>query len=417
MPIRHPLADKVARVPASKSITNRELVLSALARGVSRLEVGPLDPGDDVRAMRSAVAALGYAVEAGGRERIVVSGSERAPGVDAVLDAAEAGTVARFGLALAALGAGTVRVDGSPRLRERPLAGLVRALRALGASVDRDSLPLSIRGPLAGGAVTVAVNESSQFASALLLVAPRLPKGLRLRVAGHLVSGPFLELTVSSLAARGVRVVRPGPREFVIAPQLVKARTLHVGGDATAASYAAAAAAILGGSVTIPGVEAREGHADQGDVRVFDLLARMGCAVHRAPGRVTVRRQGALQGITANVGDCSDVFPTLAVVAAFARSATELLGIGHTRKQESDRIATVVAGLAAMGARVEGYADAIRIEPATLQGAAIESAGDHRIAMAFSIAGLQVPGVSVEGADSVKKTFPGFYEMLEEFAR
>ncbi len=414
MPLRHPLIDKVVRVPASKSITNRELVLSAIAGGRSRLEIGPLDPGDDVRAMRTAVAALGYAVDSTDRERIVVTGSERAPGLEAQVDAAEGGTVARFALALAALGGGSVRIDGSTRLRQRPLAPLVVALRELGASVAGDALPLVVRGPLTGGDATVAVSESSQFASALLLVAPRLPKGLHLFLRGHAVSAPFIELTVASLEARGVRVERPGSREFVVRPQRVKARTVRVPSDATAASYAAAAAAVLGGSVTVPGVEARDGHADQGDVRVFDLLERMGCAVHRAPGRVTVRRDGALQGVTANVGDCSDVFPTLAVVAAFAASGTELFGIGHTRNQESDRIAAVVAGMRAIGARAEGYADAIRIEPGTLHGGTIDSAGDHRIAMAFSIAGLQVPGVSIEGADSVKKTFPGFYEMLGE---
>ena len=417
MPIRHPLGDKVVRVPASKSITNRELVLSAIARGRSRLDIGPLDPGDDVRAMREAVAALGYAVDAPERERIEVTGSERPPGMAAEIDAAQAGTVARFGFALAALGASTVRIDGASRLRQRPLAPLVHALRTLGATVDRDELPLAVRGPLQGGDATIASSDSSQFASALLLVGPVLPKGLHLRLTGHVVSAPFIELTLRSLEARGVRVDRPAPREFIIAPQQVKSRTVRVGADATAASYAAAAAAVLGGAVTVPGVEARQGHAEQGDVRVFDLLARMGCTVRRAPGRVTVRRAGALQGVTANVSDCSDVFPTLAVVAAFASSPTELLGIGHTRNQESDRISAVVSGLRAMGARAEGYADAIRVEPAALHGAAIDSAGDHRIAMAFSIAGLEVPGVSIDGAESVAKTFPGFYGMLEELAR
>ena len=418
VPIRHPLRDVRVRVPASKSIANRELVLSALADGRSRLELGPLDPGDDVRAMRQALEALGYGVEWDQTFRIEVRGAGREiPRAAGTVEAAEAGTVARFALALAALSDSEVTFDGSPRLRERPLGQLVDALRAAGATIDGDALPLTVRGPLRGGRVRVPGSVSSQFTSALLLVAPRTEEGLEIEVAGDLVSAPFVALTIASLQARGVKVDDLVPDRFRIARQKVKARSLTIPGDATAASYPAAAAAILGGSVTVENVDPHLARGGQGDVRFFDLLEEMGCTVRRGRGSVTVSRVGGMLGIRANVRDCSDVFPSLAVVATQAETATELGGIAHTRRQESDRIAAVAAGINALGGRATAYADSIRIEPAPLHEGIVDAAGDHRIAMAFSVLGLQVPGVAIEGADSVSKTFPDFYAMLAALDR
>ena len=418
VPIRHPLRDVHARVPASKSIANRELVLSAIAEGRSRLELGPLDPGDDVRAMRQALASLGYGVEWDQTFRIEVRGAGREiPRAAGTVEAAEAGTVARFALALAALSDSEVTFDGSPRLRERPLGQLVEALRAAGATIDRDSLPLRVRGPLRGGRVRVPGSVSSQFISALLLVAARTAEGLEIEITGELVSAPFVDLTVAALEARGVKVDDRVPKRFGVARQKVKGRSLAVPGDATAASYPAAAAAILGGGVTIDNVDAHLAPGGQGDVRFFQLLEEMGCTVDRGRGTVGVSRTGGLLGITANVRDCSDVFPSLAVVATQAATATELGGIAHTRRQESDRIAAVAAGINALGGRATAYADSIRVEPAPLHEGIVDAAGDHRIAMAFSVLGLQVPGVAIEGSDSVAKTFPDFYAMLASLGR
>jgi len=418
VPVRHPLADPHVRVPASKSVANRELVLSAIADGRSRLDLGPLDPGDDVRAMRQALESLGYVVEWDQTFQVTVHGVPgRLPTPAGPVHAAEAGTVGRFALALAALADTNTTFDASERMRERPLAQLVQALREAGATIDREAFPLTVRGPLRGGAVRVPGNQSSQFASALLLVAPRTELGLDLQILGTVVSAPFIELTLSTLRRRGVRVEEPAPGRIRIAPQRVKARSFAIPGDATAASYPAAAAAIMGGSVTIDNVDAHAKEGAQGDVRFFTLIEEMGCAVSRGRGSVTVRRVGDLQGIVANVRDCSDVFPTLAVVATQAASPTELGGIAHTRRQESDRIAAVAAGINALGGRATPYADSIRIEPAPLRSGTVDAAGDHRIAMAFSILGLQVPGVAIEGSDAVSKTFPDFYEVLGRLAR
>ena len=415
-PIRHPLVDKRARVPASKSIANREIVLSAIGDGRSRLELGPLDPGDDVRAMGDAVASLDYRVERDDGD-LTIHGRGAAPHrAGSVIDAREAGTVARFGAALAALGSGSVKLTGSPRLRERPIGPLLDALRRLGATVTGDRLPVTIVGPIRGGEIEIAGNESSQFASALLLVAPRLEGGLTVRIVGALVSAPFVDLTIASLRERGVKVTREG-NVITVDEGKVRARDLRVPGDVTAATYPAAAAAVLGGSVTVDGIDARVRPGGQGDARFFELLQAMGCQVSHRGGAVSVKRIGELHGVRANVRDCSDVFPTLAIVATQASEATELTGIGHTRKQESDRVTVVANGINALGGRAQAFADAIRVEPAPLHDGVVDACGDHRIAMAFSILGLQVPGVAIKGAGSVTKTFPQFYEMLAELAR
>ena len=401
-------------MPASKSVANRELLLSAVAAGSSRVDLGPLDPGDDVRAMRAALAAMGYDVDGGPTGVVRVRGGEPRGG-DVTVDAGEAGTVARFVTALAATVPVRTTVDGSARMRERPMRTLANALRALGATVEGDALPLGVRGPLAGGRVEVPGHESSQFASAILLAAPRATSPVELHLSGTVVSAPFLELTIGALASRGVAVQRgPAPNTYRVAPQKVRSRSVVVPGDATAASYPAAAAAILGGSVRIDGVDPHVRAGAQGDARFFEILERMGCGVSGHLGGATVTRRGALYGARENVRDISDVFPTLAVVAACASGPTEILGVGHTRRQESDRIAAVAAGLRALGGRVTEYADGIRVEPVPLKGGVVNAAGDHRIAMAFSVLGLVVPGVAIEGWESVSKTFPGFYDMLRE---
>jgi 3-phosphoshikimate 1-carboxyvinyltransferase len=416
-PVRHSLVDKRVRVPASKSIANRELVLSAIAHGRSRLELGPLDPGADVRAMATALAEMGYLVRWDGATIAIEGAGDAQPAKDAIVDAQEAGTVARFGTAVAALGPREVHLDGSPRLRARPIATLVDALRKLGAKVDAEALPLTIRGPLVGGEVTVPGHESSQFASALLLVGARMRDGLHLRIVGTLVSAPFVDLTVAALASRGVRVDRRSSRELVIGPQKLKGRSLEIPGDVTAATYPAAAAAILGGWVTITNARARVEPGGQGDARFFELIEDMGCNVKRNGDSVTVRRDGQLHGIVANVMDCSDTFPTLAVIATQADSPTELTGIAHTRAQESDRVAAIAAGINALGGRAQAFRDAIRIEPTPLHAGIVDAAGDHRIAMAFSVLGLHVPGVAIKGWSAVGKTFPDFYDVLRQLSR
>src|SRR5438552_1255162 len=320
----------------------------------------PAIPADEIAHLRErrghrAHVEMGYLVRWDGGTIAVAGAGDEQPANDAIVDAQEAGTVARFGAAVAALGAREVHIDGAPRMRTRPMATLVIALRTLGATVDAEALPLTVRGPLAGGEVDVPGHESSQFVSALLLVGARMRDGLRLRIAGPLVSAPFVDLTLAALESRGVRVERPSGREVLIGPQRLKGRSLEIPGDVTAATYPAAAAAILGGWVTITNARARVEPGGQGDARFFELIEDMGCSVARHGDSVTVRREGALHGIVANVMDCSDTFPTLAVIATQADTPTELTGIAHTRAQESDRVAAVAAGIAGLGGWAEAY--------------------------------------------------------------
>jgi len=418
IPLRRPLGGTRVTVPASRSIANRELVLSALAAGTSRLDLGGHEPGEDVRAMCGAIAALGHAVRDDGRGRIAVTGSPSRPRpTGATVDCAMSGTTSRFVTALASLAPEPVTIDGAPRLRERPIAALVAALRALGTEIDGERLPLTVRRPAAGGAVRVPGHESSQFASALLLAGPAMPAGLDLTLAGSTVNAPFLELTADALRRRGVRVDRPSRDRFVVLRQRVRARSLRVPGDAISATYPAAAAAILGGEVTIENVDVRVGPQAEADTRFFALLTRMGCDVGHGRDSVTVSRTGALRGVRADLRDYSDSFPALAVVAAAADGPTEISGVGYTRGHESDRIAAVAAGLRALGAEAEPGADGMTVIPRPLHGGVVAAVNDHRIAMAFAVLGLLVPGVAIEGAEAVGKTFPEFFDMLDRLRR
>lgn len=410
-PLVHPPSATV-RVPASKSVANRELVLSALASGPSRLDVGTLDPGDDVRRMMVALRELGYSIERD-EGRVVVHGEDGdVPADSGHVDAGDAGTVARFGAALLALGEGPYILDGSSRMRERPMGPLATALRALGARIEGDRLPFVIEGRATGGEIGLPVDVSSQFASALLLIGPLLEEGLVLRLIGAPVSAPFIDLTIARMRQRGVEAKRSGA-EIAVLPGTYAGAELAVEGDATAASYFYAAAAVTGGTVAVANVTTA---SEQGDIRVVEHLRAMGCRVDIA-GTVRVSGPERLDALEADLADISDTFPTLAVCCAFARGESRLTGLAHTRVQESDRIRAVATELRRLGSEVEELPDGVRIVPLPPRAATIETHGDHRIAMAFAIAGLRVPGVAIADPGCVGKTFPDYFSVLASLAR
>lgn len=399
------------RVPASKSLANRELLLSALADGRSRVRVGAIDAGDDVRRMAGALVALAYGIAREGDDYVVDGADGDVPADTASVDAGEAGTVARFGAALLSLGAGPYLLDGSPRLRERPIAPLVRALRSLGARVAGEALPLAIEGPASGGEIDLPVDVSSQFASALLIVAPLLEEGLVLRLIGAPVSAPFIDLTITRMRERGVEAKRSGA-EIAVLPGSYAPRDVDIEGDATAASYFFAAAAITGGAVGVRNVTTA---SEQGDIRVLEHLQAMGCRIE-SDGGVRVRGPERLLPLDADLTEISDTFPTLAVCCAFADGDSRLVGLAHTRVQESDRIRAVATELARLGAEVTELSDGVRIRPRPLRSALIETHGDHRIAMAFSLAGLRVEGIGIADPECVAKTFPDYFAVLSSLA-
>jgi 3-phosphoshikimate 1-carboxyvinyltransferase len=402
--------DAVVRVPGSKSVTNRALLLAALASGRSVLR-GALEAGD-TDAFAAGLRSLGVAVDRRGDEVVVDGAGGPFPAAEADVFCAEAGTAARFLLAAAAAGRGTYGFDAAPQLRRRPLAPLLDALRAQGARsepADAGALPLTLRaGGLAGGGLRLPGHTSSQFISALLMAAPLGRAPLDLRVDG-LVSRPYVSMTLRIMEEFGAGADTATGDRFVVSPGIYTGREYDVEPDASTASYFFAAAAATGGRVKVLGLH-REG-ALQGDVAFLDVLQCMGCTVADEPDGVAVTGPAALSGFTVDMGDISDTFMTLAAIAPLATSPVTITGIGNVRLKESDRIAAMEENLDRTGVATESGPDRLRVFPATPRGTRVDPHGDHRIAMAFSVLGLRVPGMVVEDPGCVAKTCPTFFDL------
>ncbi len=411
-----PGLDAVVRVPGSKSVTNRALLLAGLAAGPSVLR-GALEAGD-TDAFAAGLRSLGVAVERRGDEVVVTGAGGRFPAAEADVYCAEAGTAARFLLAAAAAGEGVYRFDAAPQLRRRPLGLLLQALRAQGARTEPDdagALPLTLRaGGLSGGSLRLPGDTSSQFVSALLMAAPLGRGPLDLRVDG-LVSRPYVTMTLRMMqsfgagAAAGSGAAMASGDSYVVTPGAYAAREYDVEPDASTASYFFAAAAATGGRVKVLGLR-REG-ALQGDVAFLDVLECMGCTVTDEPDGVLVAGPAALAGLTVDMADISDTFMTLAAIAPLATSPVTITGIGNVRLKESDRIAAMEENLGRTGVKTESGPDSLRVFPAAPRGARIDPHGDHRIAMAFSVLGLRALGMVVEDPGCVAKTCPGFFDL------
>jgi 3-phosphoshikimate 1-carboxyvinyltransferase len=408
--------DVVITLPGSKSITNRALVCASLAEGTSVL-TNALH-ADDTEAMVDGLRALGADITAAWPERrLTVTGTGGRPAVDlALVDGRLSGTTSRFLLAVAGLGEGLRRVDAANRMRERPMGDVLDALRALGATVDDvgapGHLPVEVHGgSLRGGEVDVRGDTSSQFLSALLLAGPAMPLGLTARLAGDLVSQPYVALTVEVMASFGASVDRPDDRTWVVVSQPYTAASYAIEADASAASYAFAAAALLGGRVRVEGLGTG---SLQGDLGFVDLLEQMGAAVERRPTSTTVSGRGPLHGIEIDMADLSDTAQTLAVVAAFAETPTRVRGIGFIRGKETDRIRAVVTELRRLGVDAVEDPDGFTVRPAAMRPATVQTYDDHRMAMSFALAGLRVPGIQVADPGCVAKTFPGYWDLLDE---
>jgi len=411
-PIRpaRPELDARISVPGSKSVTNRALLLAGLASGASVLR-GALD-ADDTAAFAAGLRSLGISVDAKAGELHVTGAGGPLPATEADVFCAEAGTAARFLIAAAAAGEGAYRFDASPQLRRRPLGPLLDALRDQGARTEPAGaygLPLKLlaRG-LAGGVLPLPGDTSSQFVSALLMAAPLGRTPLDLNVDG-LVSRPYVTMTVRMMRQFGVAAEASGDERFVVAPGAYAGRDYAIEPDASTASYFFAAAAATGGRVQVLGLHPAS--ALQGDVGFLDVLEAMGCEVTDDAEGVRVAGPAALAGLTVDMSDISDTFMTLAAVAPLAASPVTITGIGNVRLKESDRIAAVEANLRRLEVPTESGADWLRVFPATPRGARIDPQGDHRIAMAFSVLGLRVPGIVVDDPRCVDKTCPTFFDL------
>ncbi|MGW2792992.1 3-phosphoshikimate 1-carboxyvinyltransferase [Streptomyces sp. NPDC001251] len=405
------LAAGVARIPGSKSITNRALLLAAAARGTTRLRA-PL-VSDDTVAFRQGVEALGAPVrEADGDWW--VTGLGGAPLRTTSVWCEDAGTAARFLPVFAAAGQGDILFDGSAQLRARPLHPLADALRRLGVAVvpgPGGGLPLMVRGRgLDGGDVHLDSSSSSQYLTGLLLSAPLARETLTIH-AHDLVSGPYIDMTLALMRRFGADVERRDGT-FRVRPEGYLATDLAVEPDASTASYFFAAAAVTGTTVLVPGLGAG---SLQGDLRFLEVLARTGTRVRMTAAGAEVSGPGRLRGgFTVDMGDISDTFMTLAAVAPLADAPITITGIGHARLKESDRIAAVAGNLRALGITVAEGPDRLTVHPGTSEPARIACHRDHRIAMAFSVLGLRAAGLTLDDPACVSKTFPAFHD---EFAR
>jgi 3-phosphoshikimate 1-carboxyvinyltransferase len=413
---RGPL-DAVVSVPGSKSLTNRALPVTALAEGESEL-VGAL-ASDDTEAMRDCLAALGVAIESGGETWTVrgCGGALSAPRT--TLDVRASGTTARFVTALATLAPGPVTIDGTPRMRERPIDDLTRALQELGAEIEllgRGGCP-PVRvagGGLGGGSAVIDASRSSQFVTAVLLASPYAARDVRLSLKdGVLASRPYVELTLQLMRAFGAEVGWEDEQTlFVSSAHRYRARHYAIEPDASSAVYPLAAAAIAGGRVRVPGIPRSSLQADLG---LLEVLERMGCRVERSDDAVELRGPGesGLHGIDVDMNATPDAVVALAVVALFARGPSVIRNVVQLRDHETDRLAALESELAKLGARVRAGPDSLRIEPGPLRGAEIATYDDHRIAMSFALAGLRVPEVTILEPGCVSKTWPDFFTALE----
>lgn len=409
----------VVELPGSKSLTNRALVCAALATGRSVLHNALR--ADDTEAMLDGLRALGIDVATRWAEdEITVQGCGGEPTADvAIIDARLSGTTSRFLLPVAALGAGLRRVDGANRLRERPMGPALAALRSLGADIREvgasGTLPVElVGGSLHGGTVELSGDVSSQFLSGLLLAAPAMQVGLTVKLTTDLVSRPYVDMTVAVMAAFGVTVGHPDERTWTVAPQVYRATPYRIEPDASAASYAFAAAAVTRGTVLVEGLGDR---SLQGDVRFVDLLERMGAVVERTPSSTRISMSGPLQAIDADLSQLSDTAQTLAVVAAVAEGTTRVRGIGFIRGKETDRIRAVVTELRRAGIEAVEEDDGFSVVGGAIRPATIETYDDHRMAMAFALLGLVASGIRISDPACVNKTFPGYWRMLDSMRR
>ena len=403
-------------VPGSKSIANRALVCAALANSES--VISNCAPGDDTEAMIDALRIFGVGVERDG-DSVKVAGRLNLENTSELhLDARLAGTTSRFLTALCCLRAGSSVIDGQESLRKRPMLELHSALRTLGASVESlggdGCLPVKVsRGQSWQAKISSDASLSSQFTSALMMIAPYLPSGLEILLGDQIVSRGYIEMTVGVMRAFGVQTDFSG-NQIWTSPGEYRGSVYSVEPDASAASYPLGAVAISGGSATIKSLSR---NSLQGDVEFIDLLARMGCKVAEVVEGLQIRREKTepLRGIRVDMSQISDCVPTLAVVAMFANSPTEISGVGFIRGKESDRISDLCGELRKLGANISETQDGMVIKPATLHGATLETHHDHRLAMAFALIQREVSGVVVCNPEVVSKSWPGYFEALKSF--
>ena len=418
-PIPPPLNASVS-IPGSKSLTNRALLIASLADGNTMLTNALFS--DDSCYLVNALQNLGFNITLNPKNtRMTIIGlGGSIPAHQADLYIGNAGTAARFLSAFLTLGNGIYTLDGDTRMRERPIGDLVNALRQLGAKIEvinnhQSSIcpPIKIiASGLSGGKTKISGKISSQFLSALLIAAPYANTPVEIKITTELNSKPYIDMTLAVISEFGVEIDRDSYHAFFIHPACYSpVSTYSIESDASSASYFFAAPAICGGTVSVNNISRR---SNQGDIKFLDILTRMGCVVAEHENSIEVSGAAELIGLDVNMRDISDTAQTLAMIAPFASSPTRIRGITSSRLKETDRISATCTELRKIGVRVDEHEDGMTIFPSKVfRRALVQTYNDHRMAMAFSLIGLRVPGIMIENPGCVSKTFPNFFNVLE----
>ncbi|PHM11303.1 3-phosphoshikimate 1-carboxyvinyltransferase [Nostoc sp. 'Peltigera malacea cyanobiont' DB3992] len=413
--------DATVEIPGSKSLTNRALLVAALAQGDSILENALFSEDSEYFAKCLEQLSIPITLNPNLAQIQIAGRGGEIPAKQADLFVGLSGTTARFISALVALGNGEYRLDGVPRMRERPMGDMLTVLQTGGATVNFEGnsgfMPYTVYSrQFAGGNFRVKANQTSQQLSALLMIAPYAQQDTIFEVEGTFVSQSYIKMTCRLMADFGVEVIQIGDNQFQIkAGQRYQARHYTVEPDASNASYFFAAAAVTGGRVRVKHLTKQ---SCQGDILWLNVLEQMGCQIKDADDYTEVTGPKQLQGIDIDMNDISDLVQTLGAIAPFASSPITIRNVEHIRYKETDRIKAVVTELRRLGVEVEEFADRLKIQPGPITPAAIETYHDHRMAMAFAVTGLKVPGIVIKDPGCTAKTFPDyftrFFQMLEQ---
>lgn len=414
LPIPHPL-NATVRVPGSKSLTNRALLIASLARGTTQLQNALFS--DDSHYFAEALQTLGFDIrlDETHQEMTVTGLGGTIPAAQAELFVGNAGTAARFLTALLTLGHGEYLLDGDARMRERPVQDLIDSLNQLGVELESQNdcppVEISARG-LPGGKTKMAGTISSQFLSALLMVAPYARSPLEVEVTTDLNSKPYVDMTLAIMKDFGIEIDRQDYRRFSIQPASYLPITHYrIESDASAASYFFAAPAICGGTVRVENISRT---SKQGDIAFLDVLGQMGCIIKEGTDFIEVTGANTLMGLDVDMRDIPDTAQTLAVIAPFASSLTRIRGIASARLKETDRVHATCTELRRLSVHVEEHEDGMTIYPCSeIQPGTIQTYNDHRMAMAFALIGLRVDGICIENPSCVSKTFPNYFDVLD----
>lgn len=421
--------DCVVEVPGSKSITNRALLMAALSDGECRLD-GVLF-SDDSRHFLDCLVELGFDVdiEEPAKTVTIMGTSGNIPNKTGTINVGSAGTAARFLTAMLGLSDGEYVIDASEQMKKRPMEPLFEAVRSMGAAVEEieqiGHLPVKITGACASGKkpardVDIDISRSTQFLSALMMVAPVLADGLNIHITSEKTDGSYIRITSRMMEQFGCHVEHAGALYTIAADEKYSSRSYLVEPDVSAACYFYAAAAITGGRAVVRNV-----HFDsmQGDIKFVKLLEQMGCEVKDLADTdadgvsgICVKgcAGGVYDGVDIDMNDFSDQSMTLAVVATYAKSPTYIRNIGHIRLQESDRLHGIATELKRLGVKVDEEKSAIRIYPSDIHGGVVKTYDDHRMAMAFALMGLKTDGVVIDDYECCRKTFENYFEVFEK---